>query len=118
MSDSVKKVSVVRCDDYDREKTCAAVLRAIDLVGGLGTFVQPEQKVFVKFNLLQGSMPETCVTTNPEVVYAVAKLLRDYGCEVLLGDSPAPDHAILKTISGKRTRCAGMIKSHKISGSP
>ncbi|MGB8308810.1 MAG: DUF362 domain-containing protein [Methanoregula sp.] len=107
MSDSVKKVSVVRCDDYDREKTCAAVLRAIDLVGGLGTFVQPEQKVFVKFNLLQGSMPETCVTTNPEVVYAVAKLLRDYGCEVLLGDSPG---------SGSRYTENNLRKAYAVCG--
>ncbi len=117
MSESIKKVSVVRCDDYNREKTCTAVQRAIDLAGGVGAFVQPGQKVFLKFNLLQGSAPETCVTTNPEVVYAVAKILRDHGCEVLLGDSPDPDHAIPKTTSGKRTQCPGMIKSQKISAS-
>ncbi len=42
----------------------------------------------MKFNLLQGAAPEKCVTTHPEVVYAVAKLLKEHGCEVLLGDSP------------------------------
>jgi len=89
MSDSIKTVSVVWCDDYDRGKTCAAVRRAIDLAGGIGAFVLSVQKVFLKFNLLSGSVPETCVTANPEVVYAVAKLLKDDGCDVLGGDSPS-----------------------------
>jgi uncharacterized protein (DUF362 family)/Pyruvate/2-oxoacid:ferredoxin oxidoreductase delta subunit len=104
---STKTVSVVRCDDYDREKTCTAVRRAVDLVGGLGAFVSPGQKVFVKFNLLQGSAPGTCVTTNPTVVYAVAKLLRDYGCEVLLGDSPG---------SGSLYTESNLKKAYEVSG--
>ena len=109
MSDGVrtKTVSVVRCDDYDREKTCAAVRRAIDLVGGLGAFVSPGQKVFVKFNLLQGSVPETCVTTHPGVVYAVAKLIRDHGCDVLLGDSPG---------SGSIYTAGNLKKAYEVSG--
>ena len=107
MSESIKKVSVVRCDDYNREKTCTAVQRAIDLAGGVGAFVQPGQKVFLKFNLLQGSAPETCVTTNPEVVYAVAKILRDHGCEVLLGDSPG---------SGSRYTENNLRKAYAVSG--
>jgi uncharacterized protein (DUF362 family) len=72
----LKTVSVVRCENYNRENVCTAVRNAIDLVGGVGAFVSPGQKVFLKFNLLQGSAPETCITTNPEVVYAVAKLLK------------------------------------------
>ena len=88
MSDTIKTVSVVRRDDYDCGKTCTAVRRAIDLAWSIGACVLSGQKVFLKYNLLQGPAPETCVTTNPEVVYAVAKLLKDYGCDVLLGDSP------------------------------
>jgi uncharacterized protein (DUF362 family)/Pyruvate/2-oxoacid:ferredoxin oxidoreductase delta subunit len=109
MSDgeSVKTVSVVRCEDYNREKTCAAVRKAIDLVGGVGAFVSPGQKVFLKFNLLQGSAPETCITTNPEVVYAVAKLLKDHGCEVLLGDSPG---------SGSIYKESNLRKAYAVSG--
>jgi uncharacterized protein (DUF362 family)/Pyruvate/2-oxoacid:ferredoxin oxidoreductase delta subunit len=84
----LKKVSLVKCDDYQRENVEKAVRRAIDLVGGIGAFVSPGQKVLVKFNLLQGAAPEKCVTTHPEVVYAVAKVLKEYGCDVLLGDSP------------------------------
>jgi|AGTN01.1.fsa_nt_gi Uncharacterized conserved protein len=90
MSDDtgVKKVSLVKCDDYGRENVEKSVRQAIDLIGGIGAFVSPGQKVLVKFNLLLGSAPEKCVTTDPAVVYAVAKLLKEHGCEVLLGDSP------------------------------
>lgn len=42
----------------------------------------------MKFNLLQGAAPEKCVTTHPEVEYVLAKLLKEHGCDVLLGDSP------------------------------
>ena len=85
---AAKKVSLVTCGDYERTHVEQSVRRAIDLLGGIGKFVSPGQKVFVKFNLLQGAAPEKCVTTHPEVVYAVAKVIREHGCEVLLGDSP------------------------------
>jgi uncharacterized protein (DUF362 family)/Pyruvate/2-oxoacid:ferredoxin oxidoreductase delta subunit len=109
MSDGgdLKTVSVVRCENYNRENVCAAVRKAIDLVGGVGAFVSPGQKVFLKFNLLQGSAPETCITTNPEVVYAVAKLLKDHGCEVLIGDSPG---------SGSLYSESNLKKAYEVSG--
>jgi uncharacterized protein (DUF362 family)/Pyruvate/2-oxoacid:ferredoxin oxidoreductase delta subunit len=83
-----KKVSVVTCGYYERTRVERSVRRSIDLLGGIGAFVSAGQKVFVKFNLLQGAAPEKCVTTHPEVVYAVAKVLKEHGCDVLLGDSP------------------------------
>ncbi len=85
---SIKNVSVVKCEDYERKNVEISVRRAIDLLGGIEAFVSPGQKVLVKFNLLQGAAPEKCVTTHPEVVYAVAKLLKEHGCDVILGDSP------------------------------
>ena len=85
---TLKTVSVAKCEDYERKNVESSVRRAIDLLGGIGAFVSPGQKVLVKFNLLQGADPEKCVTTHPEVVHAVAKLLKEHGCDVLLGDSP------------------------------
>ncbi|MFZ2497218.1 DUF362 domain-containing protein [Methanosarcina sp.] len=79
---------MARCEDYDRKNVYDTVRQTIDLIGGLGAFVLPGQQVFLKFNMLEGSTPEKCVTTHPEVVYAVAKLLKDYGCKVIMGDSP------------------------------
>ncbi len=81
-------VAVVRCDGYDLEEVDAAVRRAIDLAGGIERFVSPGEKILLKPNLLQGQAPERCVTTHPAVVAAVARLLTEHGCRVVIGDSP------------------------------
>ena len=83
-----KVVSIVRCEDYGRERAYKAVKRSVDLIGGLERFTSPGRKVFLKFNLLLGSAPEKCVTTHPDVVYAVARILKEHGCQVIMGDSP------------------------------
>ena len=88
MTDVDKAVSLVKCDSYDREEVMDAVRASIDLIGGIGRFVSPGQKVLLKPNLLQGSDPQKSVTTHPEVVYAVAKILRGHGCTVTICDSP------------------------------
>lgn len=81
-------VAVVRCDDYVPEEVDKAVRRAIELLGGTGKFVAPGQTILLKPNLLQGQEPEKCVTTHPAVVAAVARLLMEHGCRVVIGDSP------------------------------
>ena len=81
-------VAVARCDGYDLEEVEAAVRRAVELVGGIEKFVSPGAKILLKPNLLQGQAPERCVTTHPAVVAAVARLLTEHGCRVVIGDSP------------------------------
>ena len=82
------KVSIVRCPDYEREKVFDSVKRAIDLIGGINAFVKPGSKVLLKPNLLSPHPPEDCVTTHPEVIRAVARLVKEAGGVVWLGDSP------------------------------
>lgn len=81
-------VAVARCDDYTPEKVDAAVRRAIELIGGIGRFVAQNESVLLKPNVLQGQEPEKCVTTHPAVVAAVARILTEHGCRVVIGDSP------------------------------
>jgi uncharacterized protein (DUF362 family)/Pyruvate/2-oxoacid:ferredoxin oxidoreductase delta subunit len=83
-----KVVSVVACDSYERGEVLEAVRRSIDLLGGLERFVSRGARVLVKPNLLQGASPDKCVTTHPEVVRAVSRLLQEYGCQVVIADSP------------------------------
>lgn len=78
---------MVRCDSYDTEEVLAAVRRSVELLGGLGRFVSPGHRVVLKPNLLHPSRPSKAVTTHPEVVYAVAVLLREHGCEVIIAES-------------------------------
>jgi uncharacterized protein (DUF362 family)/Pyruvate/2-oxoacid:ferredoxin oxidoreductase delta subunit len=102
-----KTVSLVRCDDYSREGTYLAVKQSIELLGGLDGFVSPGQKVFLKFNLLQGSPAEKCVTTHPEVVYDVARMLKEHGCTVVVGDSPGSGQPYNEKVLRKNYEAAG-----------
>jgi uncharacterized protein (DUF362 family)/Pyruvate/2-oxoacid:ferredoxin oxidoreductase delta subunit len=102
-----KTVSLIRCDDYTREKTYLAVKQSIELLGGLERFVSPGQRVFLKFNLLLGSPPGKCVTTHPEIVYSVARLLKEYGCDVILGDSPGSGQPYTEAVLKKNYLASG-----------
>ncbi|MBN1527045.1 MAG: DUF362 domain-containing protein [Candidatus Omnitrophica bacterium] len=82
------KVAVVRCPDYERERVFASVKKAVDLVGGINAFVAPGMKVLVKPNILSARPPEDAVDTHPEVVRAVARLAKEAGGDVMIGDSP------------------------------
>lgn len=82
------RVSFARCSSYKREEVYDAVKNTIDLIGGIGRFVEADGDVLLKPNLLMGAEPERCVTTHPEVVAAVARIIRDHGCRVLIADSP------------------------------
>lgn len=82
-------VSTVHCRDYDRARISDAVARAVDLLGGIGSFVPPGAKVLVKPNLLLPKPREKRLVTDPEVVRAVVELALEAGAsEVVVGDSP------------------------------
>ena len=81
-------VSIVRCEDYDCARTMFAVKHAVDLLGGMGEFVKPGDRVLLKPNLLKARPPEAAVTTHPEVVRAVIRLVHEQGGRALVGDSP------------------------------
>ncbi len=79
------RVAAVKAPDYrDAEDS---VFRAVDLLGGV-SFLKPGWKVLIKPNLLVGYPPDRAVNTHPAVVEAVVKLVKEAGCEPLMGDSP------------------------------
>jgi uncharacterized protein (DUF362 family)/Pyruvate/2-oxoacid:ferredoxin oxidoreductase delta subunit len=86
-------VSIVKCKSYDEGLVYQKVKEAVDLLGGMTTFVAPGQKVLLKPNLLSGRPPEKCVTTHPLVVKAVATLVQEAGALPIIGDSPQLDTA-------------------------
>ncbi|MBD3367279.1 MAG: DUF362 domain-containing protein [Candidatus Eisenbacteria bacterium] len=81
-------VAVVSCGSYERREVGAAVSRAVDLIGGIGRFVRPGERILLKPNLLSAKAPERAITTHPEVARAVIRLVRDAGAEPEMGDSP------------------------------
>jgi len=68
-----------QCDDHDPEKTQSAVRHSVDLLGGIGSFIRPGERVLIKPNLLRSRPPADAVTTHPEIVRAVIRLVHHAG---------------------------------------
>ncbi|MCM8800616.1 MAG: DUF362 domain-containing protein [Candidatus Omnitrophica bacterium] len=83
------KVSIVRCNGYEPALVQEAVRRAVDLIGGITKFISYGSKVLIKPNLLMAKEPEAGITTHPEVVRAVIRVLKEINCRIFLGDSPS-----------------------------
>lgn len=81
-------VALVRCPSYEKTCTEQAVRRSVDLQGGIGTVVGPGSRVLIKPNLLKARGPEAAVTTHPEIVRAVIRLVQEAGGRASVGDSP------------------------------
>ena len=81
-------VALIRCPDYDTAAVEVAVRRAVDLLGGMGRFVRPGQRVLVKPNLLMPTDPDRAIVTHPAVVRAVVLLVHEAGGRVLIADNP------------------------------
>ncbi len=83
------RVSIIRCDSYDAPRVQEAIGQAIELLGGISNFVRPGSRVLVKPNLLMAKEPQAGITTHPEVVRAVIRILKKIDCSILVGDSPS-----------------------------
>lgn len=83
------KVALLRCSQYTPDILEEKVAEAIELIGGISNFVKPGSRVLLKPNLLMAKEPECGITTHPEVVRAVARVLKGNGCTILLGDGPS-----------------------------
>jgi len=64
------------------------VRKAVDLVGGIRSFVKSGEKVLIKPNLLKACSPDAAVTTHPEIVRAVIRLVHEAEGIPFIGDSP------------------------------
>jgi uncharacterized protein (DUF362 family)/Pyruvate/2-oxoacid:ferredoxin oxidoreductase delta subunit len=103
------RVSVVKCVDYQADLVFAAVKRSVDLLGGITSFIRPGSRVLVKPNLLMASSIESAVTTHPEVVRAVIKLLKEIKCDLILGDAPSVWGKQIENLD-EIYRCSGLKK--------
>lgn len=83
------EVSLIRCSGYDTGEVARAVGRAVELVGGMGSYVRAGSRVLIKPNMLAPKHPDKAVTTHPEVVRAVVRLVREAGGMPVIGDSHA-----------------------------
>ncbi len=82
-------VSLAAVPDYQDPEQIVSALRALLLpFGGMQEFVKPGQKVLLKVNLLAPARPEQAVTTHPELLRGVIRLVKEAGGIPLIGDGP------------------------------
>ena len=79
------RVAVVKTDIGVGEAT----KKAVELLGGIGEFIDPGQSALLKPNLFQVKGPETGATTDMRVVIAVHELLGEQGSVSVLGECSA-----------------------------
>jgi uncharacterized protein (DUF362 family)/NAD-dependent dihydropyrimidine dehydrogenase PreA subunit len=101
-----KSISVLKCEDYSKAQE--RVEKAVELIGGISKFVKPNEKILIKPNLLAPRSPDQAITTHPEIVRAIIKLVKKAGGIPIVGDSPGGsirDMNNLWKITGMRDVC-------------
>jgi len=82
-------VALQRCESYDPLQVHSAIGRQLELLGGAGCFFQKGQRVLIKPNLIVPKGPDVPAQTHPEVIYAMAQIVKEAGGFPIIGDSPA-----------------------------
>lgn len=88
MKKLIEKVSIVKCNAYEKAKVDKAVEKVLKLIEfDLSKF--KGKKVLIKPNVV-GVFPkkQIATTTNPAIVEAVCKILKKNNCKIFIGDSP------------------------------
>ncbi len=73
---------------------------AVDAIGGIGAFIKPGDVVLIKPNVAFERVAQLGATSNPEIVSALIKLVRDAGAkEVRVADNPieAPENCFMRS---------------------
>ncbi len=99
----MSKISVVRCNSYETPVVEKAVRKAIDSLGGIERFVKKGETILLKPNMLRPRNPEEAITTHPEIVRAMIRLVKDAGSIPIVGDSPSgrSNEKILRRLAEK-----------------
>jgi len=82
------KVILKACESYDVELIRQKLVSSLDMMGGLEQYITSGERVLLKVNMLMKKKPEEATTTHPAFVEALAGILIDHGCGVIIGDSP------------------------------
>ncbi|MCZ9312981.1 MAG: DUF362 domain-containing protein [Methanocorpusculum sp.] len=107
-------VGAARCGSYDRDAVTAAVAKATAAAGGLPPVAG--KRVLIKPNLLSDTGPETAVTTHPEMVYAVCRMVRNAGGIPIIADSPGAGHLYTPRTLRRIYERSGMVRVAEETG--
>lgn len=98
----------LRADVYIAESTdhAAAVIKAVEMAGGISRYVKPGQRVILKPNMAWSRKPEHAANTNPVVMATLTELCFNAGAkEVLVTDNPCNQAKTVYAMSGIAKAC-------------
>ena len=87
-----EKIYILKQDNYNYDEIFKAVEKIFNFYGGVGNFVKPGETVLLKTNLVACHDIERRITTDPNVVKAVAEILINHGAKPFIADSPGIDN--------------------------
>ena len=90
-------VAITKCQSYNFDELYSAIAKVAEVASMPSV---AGKTILLKPNILSDAKPEDCITTNPEFVRAVIRLLKVQGAlEIYVGDSPGLQSA---SFEGKR----------------
>ncbi|MEE9613833.1 MAG: DUF362 domain-containing protein [Thermodesulfobacteriota bacterium] len=87
-------VAITKCASYGEEEVYRAAGDAVERLGGMEKFVKRGERILLKPNLLGPKPREAAVTTDPSVVGAMIRLVKEAGGVPVVGDSAALGSAL------------------------
>ena len=82
------KIVVKSCLTYELDKLEEVLTESLNLIGGPSAFFKPGKTCLVKPNLLTNAKPGEGITTHPNFVQAVVRILKKSGLKVAIADIP------------------------------
>lgn len=81
------KVILQECGSYELKEITDKINNGIEKLGGWDNFVKPGDRVLLKVNLIGPKSSDSAAITHSEFTRAIARILKDLGCTVWIGDS-------------------------------
>ncbi|MDD5193985.1 MAG: DUF362 domain-containing protein, partial [Candidatus Nanoarchaeia archaeon] len=79
-------VSVVKCASYNNSDVRKALLSNLK---NINFQFKKNSKILIKPNLLSPMHPKKAITTHPIIIEELCKILKEYNCEIYIGESSA-----------------------------
>ena len=87
------RVNISRCESYNKDDLKSVILEGLNRLGGLGKYINEQQRICIKPNLLLAASPDTGITTHPVFIESVIELIADYTGKpenIIIADSSSP----------------------------
>lgn len=83
----MSKVIIRECKNYELETLIEKINGSVEMLGGWDKFVQPQDNVLLKVNLIGPKPSDSAAVTHSEFVRAMIRILKGRNCNVWIGDS-------------------------------